>query len=155
MNAALASMSKNTLAFYEKPGCINNTRQKVILKDAGFELDTRNLLTAPWTAAELRSFFGTLPVEQWFNRSAPAVKSGDVKPEKLTETEALNGMLADPLLIRRPLIAAENGKWAGFDLASILASCGMAEKGSIEVPANIEACPRMHTETSCQTEAGD
>lgn len=150
---------ERTLVFYEKPGCINNTKQKVILKDAGFDLDARNLLTAPWIASDLRSFFGALPVQQWFNRSAPAIKSGEVVPEVMTETEALNAMLADPLLIRRPLIASARDKWVGFDLESIQASCGMTTDALIEVPANIEDCPRSHStsnhQTSCQAASGD
>lgn len=66
-----------TLTFYEKPGCQGNARQKALLRAAGHQLNVRNLLTEPWTPERLRQFFGALPVAQWFNRNAPAVKSGE------------------------------------------------------------------------------
>ncbi len=53
-----------TVLFYEKPGCINNTKQKVLLKAAGHEVQAHNLLTEPWTAESLRPFFGALPVAE-------------------------------------------------------------------------------------------
>ncbi|PJC70634.1 MAG: arsenate reductase family protein, partial [Zetaproteobacteria bacterium CG_4_8_14_3_um_filter_59_5] len=46
------------ITFYEKPGCINNTRQKKLLKQAGHRLVEMNLLSEPWTAAGLRPYFG-------------------------------------------------------------------------------------------------
>jgi nitrogenase-associated protein len=77
---------------------------KDLLRRAGRELDTRDLLTWPWTASELRAFFADLPVAEWFNRTAPRVKSGEVVPEALPPEEALSALLADPILIRRPLM---------------------------------------------------
>ena len=72
-----------TLTFYEKPGCQGNARQKALLRAAGHQLHVRNLLTEPWTPERLRQFFGALPVAQWFNRNAPAVKSGEVNPDAM------------------------------------------------------------------------
>lgn len=34
-----------TMAFYEKPGCINGEKQKQILRNAGHDLDCTNILT--------------------------------------------------------------------------------------------------------------
>ena len=92
------------ILFYEKPGCANNARQKQLLKAAGHTVITRNLLTEAWTAERLRSFFGGLPEREWFNRAAPRVKSGEIVPEQLAADAALSLMLAEPLLIRRPLL---------------------------------------------------
>ncbi len=69
--------------FYEKPGCSGNERQKALLVRAGHQLDVRDLLTHPWTEAELAAFLVDLPVEDWFDRSAPRVKSGEVRPAGL------------------------------------------------------------------------
>lgn len=96
-----------TLHFYEKPGCGGNARQKGWLSAEGYALQVGNLLSEPWTAERLRAFFGTRPVADWFNRAAPAVKSGDVVPEALDADHAIALMLAQPLLIRRPLLAVE------------------------------------------------
>lgn len=104
-----------TVIFYEKPGCTGNTRQKNLLKAAGYEIDARNLLTHPWTAESLRPFFAARAVPEWFNRTAPRVKMGAILPETFTESAALAAMLADPLLIRRPLIQFVGQCMAGFD----------------------------------------
>lgn len=107
------------ITFYEKPGCGTNARQKLALAKAGHDLDVRNLLTAPFTAAQLRAFFGDLPVASWFNPSAPAVKAGTVDPEAMDGDKAIEMMLADPILIRRPLLEAAGRCCAGFDPARL------------------------------------
>ena len=103
------------IVFYEKPGCVNNTRQKALLAQAGHEVEARNLLEYPFSAATLRPFFGARPLAEWFNPSAPRLKNGEVQPDRLDETTALQAMLADRLLIRRPLIEAQGRKVVGFD----------------------------------------
>ncbi|MBT9612038.1 MAG: hypothetical protein IV108_02095, partial [Burkholderiales bacterium] len=92
------------LIFYEKPGCANNARQKRILLDAGHEVVARDLLSEPWTAHRLLAFFDGLPVADWFNRAAPQVTSGEIDPVRIDADSALDMMLSNPLLIRRPLI---------------------------------------------------
>ena len=101
--------------FYEKPGCAGNARQKAILEAAGHTLVCRNLLTEAWTRSSLLSFFGGLPVAEWFNRNSPAVKSGEIVPEELDDDWAMSLLLAHPLLIRRPLLEANGERHAGFD----------------------------------------
>jgi len=59
------------IVFFEKPGCVNNARQKALLKAAGHTVNARDLLAHHWKAAELRAFFGDRPVVEWFNPSAP------------------------------------------------------------------------------------
>jgi len=66
--------------FYEKPGCGGNARQKALLVSSGHALEVRNLLAEPWTAERLQAFFGSRPVAEWFNASAPRVKSGEIDP---------------------------------------------------------------------------
>jgi len=129
-----------TVLFWEKPGCVNNTRQKKLLREAGHEVIEHNLLTEPWEAARLRRFFGTLPVAAWFNGSAPAIKQGLVLPETLDESQALALMLADPLLIRRPLMQVGERCEAGFDPARVDAWIGL--KAQAELGQDLETCPR-------------
>ena len=133
-----------TVIFYEKPGCRNNTRQKTLLAAAGHAIVARNLLTEPWTAERLLEFFGRLPVAQWFNRAAPRVKSGEVVPEELTAETALELLLQDPLLIRRPLLEADGRKEAGFDQERIQAWIGL-----IPSDTDLENCPRSHEHAPC------
>ncbi len=126
------------IIFWEKPGCAGNARQKALLVASGHTLDVRNILAEPWAARRLRSFFGGRPVAEWFNRSSPRIKSGEVIPEALSESQALALMLAEPLLIRRPLMEADGRREAGFEPELVGAWIGLAET---RVPVT-DACVR-------------
>ena len=115
------------IIFWEKPGCAGNARQKALLLASGHTLEVRNLLAEPWEAEQLRSFFPGRPVAEWFNRSSPRIKSGELIPEALNENQALALMLADPLLIRRPLMEADGRREAGFEPERVSAWIGLKE----------------------------
>ncbi len=123
--------------FYEKPGCGTNRKQKALLADAGHEVIARDLLTEAWTAERLRGFFGDAPVATWFNPNAPGVKSGEVDPASYDAESALVALIAEPLLIRRPLIEAGGQRCAGFDREPVLSLLG-PEKN----PAATQDCSR-------------
>ena len=103
------------VVFYEKPGCANNGRQKALLAASGHELDVRNLLTEAWSAPVLQRFFGAKPVAAWFNPASPRVKSGEIRPDNVSAPDALAMMIADPVLIRRPLMRVGDRCESGFD----------------------------------------
>ncbi|MGZ8215750.1 ArsC/Spx/MgsR family protein [Methylomagnum sp.] len=128
--------------FWEKPGCITNTRQKQWLREAGHTLIEHNLLTEPWDADTLRAFFGPRPVAEWFNRAAPAVKEGRVIPERLDADEALRLMLAEPLLIRRPLMQVGERREVGFDTDAVDAWIGLMPRQDAKAKPDLESCPR-------------
>lgn len=129
------------IVFYEKPGCVNNTRQKQILENAGHTVIAKNLLTEDWSGkpGQLREFFGDRPVSAWFNRSAPAIKSGRVEPDSTSADQAIALMLADPLLIRRPLLQINGEKAVGFDEAYLEQWIGLEHKGP---GRDLESCPK-------------
>ena len=125
--------------FYEKPGCINNTRQKKMLVDAGHRVEARNLLEEAWDPAELMRYFAHMPVAQWFNRSAPQIKSGEVIPEQVAGEDAIRLMINSPLLIRRPLMQIGNQYKAGFDPMEIDRWIGLVD---VIADEDLETCPR-------------
>ncbi|MFS8035716.1 ArsC/Spx/MgsR family protein [Xanthobacter sp. AM11] len=133
-----------TVTFYEKPGCGTNARQKQALAAAGHTLVVKSLLAEPWTAERLAGFFGDTPVAAWFNPAAPRVKSGAVKPEDIGADAALAMMLAEPLLIRRPLVEAGGVMCAGFDREPVLSLLGAADGTGLP-----EGCSRPHAATPC------
>lgn len=135
------------VVFYEKPGCINNKKQKKILRQAGHNLQEKNLITEPWTAAKLLAFFNNLPVHAWFNQSAPAVKSGEINPGMLTAEQAIECMLKEPLLIRRPLMEISDHKLVGFEADQL---DGLLTLDS-SIAGNLEECPREHWESNCES----
>lgn len=139
------------IVFFEKPGCANNTRQKALLAAAGHEVDARNLLTEKWTARRLRPFFGARPVVEWFNRAAPRVKSGEVVPERLDEANAIALMLAEPLLIRRPLIQVGKRREAGFDQELVDAWIGLGPSAATPPAKGWETCTKVAHAQACAT----
>ena len=138
-----------TVHFYEKPGCLNNTRQKQLLSAAGHLLVIYDLLQQPWASdpAKLRSFFGDKPVSEWFNRSAPAVKQGLIDPDALDEQQAIELMVAQPLLIRRPLMEADDRRVSGFDEAEVDTWLGLK---SPPTGKDLENCPRQSHAEACK-----
>ena len=128
--------------FYEKPGCVNNTRQKKLLRAAGHDVEARNLLEESWTPEVLRAYFGNLPVAEWFNRTAPAVKDGQVNPDSVTENEALDLMIGMPLLIRRPLMQVDDEYRVGFDIEAVNTWIGLKVT---DENIDVETCARRDT----------
>ena len=126
------------IVFYDKPGCGGNAKQKALLLASNHDLEVRNLLTTPWSAEELRPYFGDKPVDQWFNQASPRIKSGEIDPRGLTERDALALMIEDPLLIRRPLMRVGARREAGFDQAVVDAWICLAPTQT-QVS---DACPR-------------
>lgn len=144
---------ETTVIFYEKPGCGNNARQKQWLAAAGHTVIACNLLTEAWTGARLRAFFGALPVAEWFNRAAPSIKSGQLLPHEQDEAGALALMLADPLLIRRPLLEAAGSCKCGFDPDTIDAWIGLSPATMHKLAASdTEAC--LHPSTQSLSAGG-
>lgn len=124
--------------FWEKPGCGGNARQKARLRAAGHVVVERDLLGEPWSEASLLAFLDPLPVAAWFNRAAPRVKAGEIVPEALSREDALAALLAEPLLIRRPLMRVGDERRVGFDETAVDAWIGLGLGGA---PVG-EGCPR-------------
>lgn len=134
--------------FYEKPGCFNNVRQKQLLVGAGHLLIVHDLLSEPWAddPAKLRSFFRNRPVAEWFNPNSPKIKQGLLDPMAMNELQAIQAMVEDPILIRRPLLEAGGIRIAGFDSQLVDAWIGLTP-GSAE--HDIETCNRGETSARC------
>lgn len=148
-----------TVIFYEKPGCINNTKQKALLQTAGHIVEARNLLTEPWTAETLRPFFGNLPVADWFNYTAPQIKSGEVIPSQLDAETAFKLMINHPLLIRRPLMQVNEQRKIGFDRDEVAAWIGLDAADETQqsvrdrlIQQDLQTCPnsKQPNPASCQ-----
>ena len=106
-----------TILFYEKPGCHSNIRQKKMLELAGHTVASVNLLEHPWTKEELGLYLGDKKVSDCFNPAAPAIKSGSVNPFVFSKEEALEVMIKEPLLIKRPLLKIGSHYIQGFDIS--------------------------------------
>lgn len=147
--------------FYEKPGCAGNARQKTLLANAGHHVVARNLLSEPWTADRLREFLQGKAVTEWLNLNSPRVKSGEIDPGSLDEATALQMMLQDPLLIRRPLIQVDGHHEIGFDPQRIHAWIGLFSPATDSPPAedasqrDWEHCSRGQAASPCGDGTGE
>ncbi|NDY71261.1 hypothetical protein DO021_06845 [Desulfobacter hydrogenophilus] len=143
------------VTFYEKPGCINNTKQKKWLAAAGHVVTEKNILETQWTREKLLLYFGNKPVADWFNRTAPLVKSKTVIPESVNREEALDLMLKNPILIKRPLLRVEDERMQGFSVDAVHAWIGLdPSKGNETIveelrKENLGLCPMLAKDTSC------
>ena len=127
--------------FYEKTGCAGNARQKALLIAAGHQVESRDLRQHFWSNLRLLEFLADLPVAQWFNPSAPAIKSGEIVPDEFDQRTALAVLRNNPLLIRRPLLQVGDERRVGFDAATIDAWIGLPDFPS----GDLEACRRKHS----------
>ena len=137
------------LRFWEKPGCQGNRRQQAVLREQGIEVRVHDLLSHAWTARELRPFFGDKPVEQWFNDSAPAVRSGKTDIGDIDVDTALLLMVNDPILIRRPLLQLGELKQSGFEAGPVLEALGI----TLDDDSDLQSCPRPRDASPCEAPA--
>jgi hypothetical protein len=126
--------------FYEKPHCATNARQRRLLEAAGHDVLARNLLSEPWTEERLREFFARVPVPEWFNPAGPRIKSGAIDPAALTPEGALTLLLAEPLLIKRPLMEIGDARIAGFDVQRLRELIGLEMS---DTAGDIQGCSRI------------
>lgn len=134
------------LVFYEKPGCVGNRMQKSLLRSQGVGFQVRDLLSHPWTAESLRAFFADKPVAEWFNNSAPQVKSGEIPVNSLTEEQALKLMLQEPILIRRPLMELGDIRQSGFVAGPVIEALEVV----LDPQENLQDCPMDAAQPVCE-----
>ncbi len=113
------------ILFYEKPGCVTNTKQKKILKESGCLVITRNILELQMNQAELFSYLKDKPLCEWFNPNAPKMKNKQIDTSALSLESALALLLCEPILIRRPLLNINGQHICGFDKKMIEDALGM------------------------------
>lgn len=132
------------IVFYEKPGCLGNKRQKSLLEAEGFTLNVKSILDELWEKETLKSFLDKRSVANWFNMTAPDVKNGHIDPLTATEEEALDMMVLDPILIRRPLLEFEGERFCGFD-----DSVSNTILNHTEQPNDLEKCQSVTINEQC------
>lgn len=138
--------------FWEKPGCMGNARQKALLATSGCEIVPRSLPDHPLTRQELSLFLEGLEVPDWFNRSARRIKDGEIDPDALSADSAWSLLLADPILVRRPLLKIGEDRHVGFDLDWIEAKIGplpSTERVNRVRGENLNQCPAEATGLKC------
>lgn len=136
------------ILFFEKPGCINNEKQKKILLAAGHTLQCVDILKYPWNFDRLLPFIKGKKPEQIINHTAPAVKKGKIEPKSLSFSKAMALMIEDPILIKRPLIEVDGLSIQGFESKRL-----KPYLGTWDGREDVITCPNLQT-ISCDEKRG-
>jgi len=131
----------DTLTFYTNP-MSRGRIARWMLEEVGAPYET--VLLEYGTTMKAPEYLAINPMGK-----VPAIKHGEVEPDKLNEQEALALMLANPILIRRPLMQVGDSFKAGFDQEAVAKWIGLKE---IATGHNMENCTRTPAQASCSHE---
>lgn len=115
----MANFTFYNFLFFEKSDCGGNARQKELLKKHNITFEVRDLLNTKWSYEDLVGYFDGLEVADMFNSFAPQVRDKEIDITKLSKDEAINLMIKNPILIKRPLMQINGTKICGFDIDKI------------------------------------
>lgn len=96
---------------YHNPMCGTSRKTLEILRDSGFDVWIREYLKNPPTRAELQDLYdraGITPRQGLRSKEPLASELGLTNPAVHDET-ILDAMLANPILIERPLVETDKG----------------------------------------------
>tara|TARA_Y100001960_G_C14690863_1_gene836303 strand:- start:59 stop:361 length:303 start_codon:yes stop_codon:yes gene_type:complete len=88
---------------------------KASLLQAGLKIDERDLFSEPLDNHELANLMSGKDVSSYFSWRSPSFKKMGVDKEKLSRDDLIELMLAEPRLIRRPLIDTGSQLIVGTD----------------------------------------
>jgi nitrogenase-associated protein len=132
------------ITFHTKLGCVTSLKQVDLLRQSGHEVEVRDLLMHSWQPEELTPYFCDMPVQLWFNPNSPRVKSGEIDPLAYDSASALNLMLEDHLLIRRPLMESGHIRICGFDPVKVHALFGLVSPDeALSRSADLQTCSQQ------------
>ena len=102
-----------TVKIYHNPRCSKSRNTLQILRDRGIEPEIIEYLKTPPTAKELTGILGQLGMapRQLMRRSERVYKENGQNDDSLADEKLVAAMVADPILIERPIVLA-NGKAA-------------------------------------------
>ena len=115
----MGNFSFYNFTFYEKTGCSGNAKQKELLKSHNISFSVKSLLDTPWTVETLSEFFKGLELIDIFNPFAPQIRDKQIDINTLSKDEAIELMIKNPILIKRPLLDINGIKLCGFNIKQI------------------------------------
>ena len=102
-----------SVTIYHNPRCSKSRQTLQLLRDNGVEPTIIEYLKAPPDAVTLMEILGKLDFEPrgLMRKTEEVYKENGLADEGLSETALIEAMVADPILIERPIVLA-NGKAA-------------------------------------------
>jgi regulatory protein spx len=105
------------LIFWQKPSCTTCRKAVEYLTAKGFELEKHDLGKERPTRELLGQLIDEHGLERVVNERSRAFKERGLDLGKLTKSKAIDLMLEEPNLMRRPLVLAGRDVVFGFDVA--------------------------------------
>ncbi|MBE6771391.1 MAG: arsenate reductase family protein [Ruminococcaceae bacterium] len=106
------------MLFVEYPKCTTCQKAKKWLDDNGIDYIDRHIKEENPTYDELREWYAKsgLPLKKFFNTSGLLYKSMELKDKLpvMTEDEQLHLLASDGMLVKRPIVVADNLILTGF-----------------------------------------
>ncbi len=106
------------ILFVEYPKCTTCQKAKKWLDDNGIDYIDRHIKEENPTYDELREWYAKsgLPLKKFFNTSGLLYKSMELKDKlpAMTEDEQLHLLASDGMLVKRPIVVADNLILTGF-----------------------------------------
>ena len=100
------------------PKCTTCQKALTYLKERGIHYDLRDIKLENPTAEELRTWWQAsgLPLKKFFNTSGLQYKALGLKDKlpTMTEEEQLQLLATDGMLVKRPLVVADDAVLTGF-----------------------------------------
>ncbi len=110
---------------YQYPKCSTCRKALKWLDARGVAYDSIDIVTTPPKKAELmRVLKSGVPLKKLFNTSGQSYRDGgwSEKLVKVTEAQAVDALVNDGKLIKRPLVLTTDGSLVGFDEAAYKAA---------------------------------
>ena len=106
------------MKFIQYPKCTTCQKAKKWLDDRGIQYEDRHIKEQNPTYEELKEWYGRsgLPLKRFFNTSGLLYKELQLKDRlpEMTEEEQLKLLATDGMLVKRPLVVADDFVLAGF-----------------------------------------
>jgi arsenate reductase len=112
-----------SVTIYHNPRCSKSRQTLQLLRDAGVEPEIIDYLNNPPTARELDRILGLLGIEprQLMRRKESAYKDTGLDDESLSRTALIEAMVANPILIERPIVVKGDAAVLGRPPDNVLA----------------------------------
>ncbi|MCM1364354.1 MAG: arsenate reductase family protein [Faecalibacterium sp.] len=106
------------MLFIEYPKCGTCQKAKKWLEENGFEFESRNIKEQNPKFDELKMWYqqSGMPLKKFFNTSGLLYKSMNLKDKlpQMSEDEQLQLLATDGMLVKRPIIVADDEVLTGF-----------------------------------------
>lgn len=97
------------VTIYHNPRCTKSREALALIEKKGLKPRVVEYLDKPPSAAELKRILGLLKISPRQLLRAREAKEAGIDPDRLTETQLIAKMVANPAVIERPIVVA-NGK---------------------------------------------